>query len=111
MSCGMHCGTRIVLNEHEGLAMSALIRRTGGLVSFSAALRACRALAAALLIAGACLGTAAAAEADAKQVDELMREAQVALSKGKPEDAIPLLRKAINLAPDRAELYMLRSRA
>jgi len=96
-------------NEHEGVAMSASIRRAGGLVSFAAALHV-RTLVAALLIAAACLGTAAA-EGDAKQVDELMREAQAVLSKGKPEEAISLLRKAINMAPDRAELYMLRSRA
>ena len=33
------------------------------------------------------------------------------MSKGHPEDAVPTLRKAIEMAPDRAELYMLRSRA
>ena len=92
--------------------MSALIRRAGGLVSFSSALRAFRTFAAALLIAGVgALATAAAAESDAKAVDDLARQAQMAMSKGKPEEAIPLLRKAINLAPDRADLYMLRSRA
>jgi tetratricopeptide (TPR) repeat protein len=89
-------------NEHEGVAMSALIRRRGGLISIAAAL---------LIAAAGVFGTAVAAESDAKAVDDLARQAQMAMSKGKPEEAIPLLRKAINMAPDRSDLYMMRSRA
>jgi tetratricopeptide (TPR) repeat protein len=95
--------------------MSASIERAGGSrgsVSIATALRACRTLAVALLISGAGVpGIAAGAENDAKAVDDLARQAQIAMSKGKPEDAIPLLRRAINMAPERADLYMLRSRA
>jgi tetratricopeptide (TPR) repeat protein len=83
-----------------------------GPVSLATALRACRTFAVALLVAAAgALGTAAAAESNGKAVDDLARQAQMAMSKGKPEDAIPLLRKAIDMAPERADLYMLRSRA
>jgi tetratricopeptide (TPR) repeat protein len=56
----------------------------------------------------------ASAVADAqtnKAVDDLMRQAQTLMSKGQPENAEPLLRKAIEMEPNRADLYMLRSRA
>src|SRR5262245_46563686 len=56
------------------------------------------------------LSTAAQAQSS-KAVDDLMTQAQAALSKGKPEEAVSLLRKAIDQAPDRADLYLLRSRA
>lgn len=55
--------------------------------------------------------TAIHAQANDKAVDDLMRQAQTALSKGKPDDAASILRKAIDMAPARAELYLLRSRA
>jgi tetratricopeptide (TPR) repeat protein len=48
---------------------------------------------------------------DGKAVDELVAQAQKALQKGQPREAESLLRKAIEAAPTRAELYMLRSRA
>lgn len=48
---------------------------------------------------------------DTKAVDDLMSQAQKAMQKGQPRDAENLLRKAIDAAPTRAELYMLRSRA
>ena len=51
------------------------------------------------------------AQANDKAVDDMLNQAQTALSKGKPEEAVSILRKAIDMAPDRAELYMLRSRA
>jgi tetratricopeptide (TPR) repeat protein len=48
---------------------------------------------------------------DTKAVDDLMNQAQKAIQKGQPRDAESLLRKAIEAAPTRSELYMLRSRA
>jgi tetratricopeptide (TPR) repeat protein len=48
---------------------------------------------------------------DGKAVDDLVRQAQSQLQKGQPRDAENTLRKAIEMAPTRAELYMLRSRA
>lgn len=48
---------------------------------------------------------------DTKAVDDLLSQAQKAMQKGQPRDAENLLRKAIEAAPTRAELYMLRSRA
>jgi tetratricopeptide (TPR) repeat protein len=53
----------------------------------------------------------AASAQDAKAVDDLLSQAQKAMQKGQPRDAENLLRKAIEAAPTRAELYMLRSRA
>ena len=50
-------------------------------------------------------------QANNKAVDDLMNQAQLAMSKGKPEEAVSSLRRAIDLAPDRADLYLLRSRA
>lgn len=65
-----------------------------------------------LLTAGWLLAAPLALQAqDNKAVDDLMREAQSAMQKGQPRDAENTLRKALELAPDRAELYMLRSRA
>jgi tetratricopeptide (TPR) repeat protein len=69
-------------------------------------------LAAGLLAAAWLLGTPLAAQAqDSKSVDDMMSQAQKALQKGQPRDAENLLRKAIEAAPTRADLYMLRSRA
>jgi tetratricopeptide (TPR) repeat protein len=51
------------------------------------------------------------AEANDKAVDDLAMQAQTVLSRGKPEEAVSLLRRAIDMAPARAELYLLRSRA
>ena len=44
-------------------------------------------------------------------VDDMLREAQTQMSKGRPREAESILRKAISDAPDRADLYFLRSRA
>lgn len=46
-----------------------------------------------------------------KAVDDLMSQAQRALTSGKPDEASNILRKAIDMAPTRAELYLVRSRA
>jgi len=46
-----------------------------------------------------------------KDVDDLVSQAQSAMQKGRPADAVNLLRRAIDAAPDRADLYMMRSRA
>lgn len=54
---------------------------------------------------------AAGAQENNKAVDDLLNQAQTAMTKGRPEEAISSLRRAIDLAPDRAELYMWRSRA
>ena len=66
---------------------------------------------AASLLAGAWLLATPLASAQDKAVDEMMAQAQKALQKGQPREAENLLRKAIEAAPTRAELYMLRSRA
>ena len=63
-----------------------------------------------LLAAGWLMSSAAPAQ-DTKAVDDLARQAQSQLQKGQPRDAENTLRKAIDMAPARAELYMLRSRA
>jgi len=65
----------------------------------------------AVALLAAFLPFATHAQANAKSVDSLLNEAQTALSKGRPEEATSLLRRAIDQAPDRAELYLLRSRA
>lgn len=71
-----------------------------------------RRVAAGLLAAGWLMGWAWQAHAqDSKEIDDLMRQAQTELQKGKPRDAENTLRKAIQMAPARGELYMLRSRA
>lgn len=65
-----------------------------------------------LLTAGWLLAAPLALQAqDNKAVEDLMRQAQSAMQKGQPREAENTLRKALDLAPDRAELYMLRSRA
>jgi tetratricopeptide (TPR) repeat protein len=48
---------------------------------------------------------------DNKALDDLVRQAQSAMQKGQPRDADNLLRKAIDMAPTRSDLYLLRSRA
>ncbi|HEY0683562.1 MAG TPA: tetratricopeptide repeat protein [Steroidobacter sp.] len=63
------------------------------------------------LLAAAWLLATPLASAQDKAVDEMMAQAQKALQKGQPREAENLLRKAIEAAPTRAELYMLRSRA
>jgi len=63
-----------------------------------------------LLAAGWLMSGALQAQ-DTKAVDDLVRQAQTQLQKGQPREAENTLRKAIDLAPTRAELYMLRSRA
>ena len=69
-------------------------------------------IAAGLLAAVWLLAAPMAAQAqNAKGVDDLLSQAQKAMQKGQPRDAENLLRKAIDAAPTRAELYMLRSRA
>jgi tetratricopeptide (TPR) repeat protein len=71
-----------------------------------------RRIAAGLLTAGWLIGGGWQAQAqDTKAVDDLMRQAQGQLQKGQPREAENTLRKAIDLAPTRGELYMLRSRA
>ena len=54
---------------------------------------------------------AAQAQASDKAVDEMVVQANKAMMGGKPGEAESILRKAIDLAPTRADLYMLRSRA
>jgi tetratricopeptide (TPR) repeat protein len=71
-----------------------------------------RRIAASLLTAGWLMSWGLQADAqDTKAVDDLMRQAQGQLQKGQPRDAESTLRKAIDMAPTRGELYMLRSRA
>lgn len=64
-----------------------------------------------LLAAAWLLATPLASQAQDKAVDDMMLQAQKALQKGQPREAETLLRRAIDAAPTRAELYMLRSRA
>lgn len=68
-------------------------------------------MAAGVLAAAWLLAAPLASQAQDKAVDDLVSQAQKALQKGQPRDAENLLRKAIEAAPTRAELYMLRSRA
>ena len=71
-----------------------------------------RRVVAGLLTVGWLLGGAWLAQAqDSKEVDALMSQAHSELQKGQPRDAEKTLRRAIELAPNRGELYMLRSRA
>jgi len=44
-----------------------------------------------------------------KSIDGMMNEAQTALSKGRPEEAVSILRQAINQAPERRGSSTLRS--
>ena len=69
-----------------------------------------RRVAVGLLAAGWLMSGAVQAQ-DKKAVDDLVRQAQSQLQKGQPRDAEGTLRKAIEIEPTRAELYMLRSRA
>lgn len=69
-----------------------------------------RRVAVGLLAAGWLICGAVQAQ-DSKAVDDLVRQAQSQLQKGQPRDAENTLRKAIEMAPNRGELYMLRSRA
>jgi len=71
-----------------------------------------RRIAAGLLTAAWLLAAPLAAQAQgAKAVDDLVSQAQKAMQKGQPREAESLLRKAIEAAPTRAELYRLRSQA
>jgi tetratricopeptide (TPR) repeat protein len=63
-----------------------------------------------LLMAAVAQGQATNKSSD-KAVDDLMSQAQRALTSGKPDEASNILRKAIDMAPTRAELYLVRSRA
>jgi tetratricopeptide (TPR) repeat protein len=72
--------------------------------------RGLRRVAVGLLAVGWLVGSAVQAQ-DTKAVDDLVRQAQKELQKGQPRDAENTLRKAIDMAPTRGELYMLRSRA
>jgi len=69
-----------------------------------------RQVAVGLLAAGWLMCGAVQAQ-ETKAVDDLVRQAQGQLQKGQPRDAENTLRKAIDMAPTRGELYMLRSRA
>ena len=51
------------------------------------------------------------AEVNDKAVDDLANQAQIALTRGNPEEAVSILRRAIDMAPARADLYLMRSRA
>ena len=77
------------------------------------AISACRGFKriAAMLLAAGMLMSAQLQAQDGKAVDDLVSQAQRAMQKGQPRDADNLLRKAIDMAPTRAELYILRSRA
>ena len=69
-------------------------------------------MAASLVAAGLLMGASLSLQAqDNKALDDLVRQAQSAMQKGQPRDADNLLRKAIEMAPTRSDLYMLRSRA
>lgn len=81
------------------------------MVSFSTRM-GLRRMAAGLLTAAWLLASPPGLQAqDTKEVDEMMTQAQKALQKGQPREAESLLRRAIEVAPARSELYMLRSRA
>lgn len=74
--------------------------------------RGLRRIAASLFVAGLLMGATLSLQAqDTKALDDLVLQAQKAMQKGQPRDADNLLRKAIELAPTRSDLYMLRSRA
>lgn len=64
-----------------------------------------------LAVAWLCATPLASQAQDDKAVEDMMAQAQKALQKGQPREAETLLRKAIEAAPTRSELYMLRSRA
>lgn len=73
--------------------------------------RATKLVGSALAISFLLFAPSALADANDKAVDDLVRQASTAQMKGQPQDAISLLRKAIDMAPTRADLYLLRSRA
>jgi tetratricopeptide (TPR) repeat protein len=64
-----------------------------------------------LSLLGAGVAPAHAAEKGDQDVNALYMQAQTALSKGRPEEAVSLLGKAIDKEPTRADLYLLRARA
>jgi tetratricopeptide (TPR) repeat protein len=68
-------------------------------------------IAAGLLAAVWLLAAPLASQAQDKAVDDLMAQANKAMQKGQPRDAENLLRKAIDAAPTRSDLYALRARA
>jgi tetratricopeptide (TPR) repeat protein len=74
------------------------------------ACRGLKGIAASLLAAGMLLSAPLQAQDD-KALNDLVSQAQKAMQKGQPRDADNLLRKAIDMAPTRPDLYMLRSRA
>lgn len=56
-------------------------------------------------------GVIQAAAAPNKAADDLTAQAQSAMNKGNADEAAKLFRRALEQAPDRVELYLLRSRA
>jgi tetratricopeptide (TPR) repeat protein len=54
---------------------------------------------------------ASQAEASNKAVEDFVAQAHKAMTSGKPQEAVNLLRRAIDLEPARADLYLMRSRA
>lgn len=70
-----------------------------------------RPIAARLLAAAWLLTAPLALHAQDKAIDDLVGQANKAMQKGQPRDAENLLRKAIEAAPTRSELYILRARA
>jgi len=68
-------------------------------------------IAAGLFAAAWLLAAPLALAQDNKAVDDLMAQANKAMQKGQPRDAENLLRKAIDAAPNRSDLYALRARA
>jgi tetratricopeptide (TPR) repeat protein len=53
----------------------------------------------------------APAQADDKAVDDLIAQAHKAMMSGRPDEAATILRRAIDQAPTRSDLYAMRSRA
>jgi tetratricopeptide (TPR) repeat protein len=51
------------------------------------------------------------ARADDKAVDDMVAQAHKAMMSGRPDEAITILRRAIEQAPTRSDLYAMRSRA
>jgi tetratricopeptide (TPR) repeat protein len=73
--------------------------------------RMCAALSRALLIVGVWAASSSAVYSQAKSADELVVQAQGILSKGRPDEAISILRKAIEMDPNNADAYLVRARA
>jgi tetratricopeptide (TPR) repeat protein len=59
----------------------------------------------------ASLLAAGSVQADDKEIEDMVAQAHKAMTSGKPEAAVTILRKAIDQAPTRADLYLMRSRA